>query len=105
MPVPSEFLDNADSLASRGKLIQSMRHGVVGINDVIVGDNARNYSLYQTPSALLVNDLGGVQQELAELQVLNKAVFVSNEKLMKSNQEMLELILVLIDSKSFTKTY
>jgi len=105
MPVPSEFLGNTDSLSSRGKLIQSMAQAVVGINDVIVGDNARNYSLFQTPSALLVKDLGGVQQELAELQDLNKAVFVSNEKLMKSNQEMLNLILVLIDSKPFTKTY
>jgi len=105
MPVPSEFLGNTDSLSSRGKLIQSMAHGIVGLNDVIVGDDARNYSLLSIPTALLVEDLGGVQQELAELQVLNKAVFVSNEKLMKSNQEMLELILVLIDGKPFTKTY
>jgi len=82
-----------------------MTQGAVGVNDVIVGDNARNYSLLPTPSALLVKDLGGVQEDLAELQVLNKAVFVSNEKLMKSNQEMLNLILVLIDSKPFTKTY
>jgi len=84
--------------------MQSMRHGVVGVNDVVAVDKARNCSFLPPHIAFLVKDLVGLREELAELKVINKAVSVSNEKLMKSNQKMLNSILLLIDSKKMTRT-
>lgn len=82
-----------------------MRHGVIGVNDIIVGDKKQNKLFFPSQREFLLKDLGGVREELAELQVINKAVSVSNEKLMKSNQEMLKLILLLVASKRFTKPF
>jgi len=82
-----------------------MKNSVVGVSDVIERHKVQHSSLPDEFSyAFEANNVSIAREEFAELQVINREVSGSCERLMKSNEKMLKLTLLLIAKKRASKS-